>query len=119
MATSYNPAASLVAGNGFLRLQFFTAAPEMRDKVVIDHNLMCSSAGITFVGAQMLRLICVRFWSLYDNRIQDALQLSNIMPIRPGDEDRERDAMLFQQEMTVASSFFPGPSGSDQSPLVP
>jgi hypothetical protein len=36
------------------------------------------------------------------------------MPIRPGDDDRQRDAMLFHQQMAFASFFSPGPSDSDQ-----
>jgi hypothetical protein len=35
------------------------------------------------------------------------------MSIRPGDDDRQRDAMLFHQQMAFASFFSPGPSGSD------
>jgi hypothetical protein len=57
--------------------------------------LVCRFAVIAFVGAEMLKLVCCWFWPLHDNAIQDGFQLSYIMSIRPGDDDRQRDAMLF------------------------
>ena len=62
----------------------------------------------------MLGLICCRLWPFNDNVIQNDFQLSYIMPIRPGYDERERDATLFHQQMTFASFFSPYPSGSDQ-----
>ena len=62
----------------------------------------------------MLKLVCFWLWSPNDNVIQYGFQLSYIVPIRPGDDDRQRDATLFHQQMAFASFFSPGPSGSDQ-----
>jgi hypothetical protein len=64
----------------------------------------------------MVKLVCCRLWPLNDNAIQYDLQLSYIVPIRPGDDDRQRDAMLFHQQMAFASFFSPCPSGLDQQP---
>jgi hypothetical protein len=119
MANFYDPSACTVAGNGFFRLNFLAAAPDVRDIFPVDYALVCRLTVIAFVGAKVLKLVCVRLWSFNDNVIQDDFQLSYIMPIRPGDDDRERDATLFHQQMAFASFFSPGPSGSDQPPLVP
>ena len=119
MANLYDPTTSAVAGNGFFRLDFFAAAPDVRDIAPVDYALACRFAIIAFVGAKMMGLIRCRLWSFNDNIIQDDFQLSYIVPIRPGDDDRERDATLFHQQMAFASFFFPYPSGSDQPPPVP
>src|SRR3989339_888674 len=99
MTNFYDPSACPVAGNGFFRLDFLTAATYMRDIVPVDYALVCRFTVIAFVGAKVLKLFCLRLWSFNDNAIQDDLQLSYIMPIRSGDDDRERDATLFHQQM--------------------
>jgi len=119
MADFYDPSACTVAGNSFFRLDFLAAAPYMRDIVPVDYALVCRFTVIAFVGAKMLELVRRWLWSLNDNVIQYGFQLSYIMPIRPGDDDRQRDAMLFHQQMAFASFFSPGPSGSDQPPPEP
>ena len=103
----------------FFRLDFLAAAPYMRDIVPVDYALVCRFTVIAFVGAKMLKLVCRWLWSLNDNVIQYGFQLSYIMPISPGYDDRQRDAMLFYQQMAFASFFFPCPSGSDQPPPEP
>lgn len=106
MANFYDPAPSTVTGYVFFRFDFFAAALDVRDIAPVDCALACRFTIIAFVAAKVLRLICCRLWLFNDNVIQDDFQLSYIVPIRPGDDDRERDATLFP--------FFPGPSGSDQ-----
>ena len=119
MTNFYNPAAGTIAGDSFFRLDFLATAPDMGDIIPFDYALVCRFAVIAFVGAEMLKLVCCWLWSLHDNAIQDGFQLCYIMSIRPGDDDRQRDAMLFHQQMAFASFFFPGPSGSDQPPPEP
>jgi hypothetical protein len=101
------------------RLDFLAAAPYMRDIVPLDYALVSRFTVIAFAGAKMLRLVCRWLWSLNDNVIQYCFQLSYIMPISPGDDDRQRDATLFYQHMAFASFFSPCPSGSDQPPPEP
>jgi hypothetical protein len=64
MAHFYDPSTSTVTGSVFFRLDFFGAAPDMRDIVSIGYALMCSSTHITFVGAEMLRLAADGFGRL-------------------------------------------------------
>ena len=54
-----------------------------------------------------------------DDGIEHCGELTDVMPIGPGDDQRQRDAMAVHQEMTLASLFFPGLSGSDQLLLLP
>ena len=119
MTNFYDPAAGTVTGDSFFRLDFLAAAPDMRDIIPVNYALVGRFTVIAFVGAKVLRLACFRLWSFNDNAIQDDFQLSYVMSIRPGDDDRERDAMLFHQQMAFASFFSPGPSDSDQPPLAP
>jgi len=119
MTNFYNPSTCTVTGNDFFRLDFLATAPDMRDIIPVDYALVCRFTVIAFVGAEMLKLVCCWLWSLNDNAIQYGFQLSYIVPIRPGDDDRQRDATLFHQQMAFASFFSPGPSGSDQPPPEP
>jgi hypothetical protein len=114
MTDFYNPSTCTEAGNALFRLDFLATASDMRDILPVDYALACRFTVIAFVGAEMLEHVCCWLWSLNDNAIQYGFQLSYIMPIRPGDDDRQRDAMLFHQQMAFASFFSPGPSGSDQ-----
>ena len=49
-----------------------------------------------------------------DDGIKDCGELTYVMSMGPGDDQRQRDAMAVHQEMTLASLFFPGLSGSDR-----
>ena len=95
MTNFYNPSTCTVAGNDSFRLDFLATMPDMGNIIPVDNALVCRFAVIAFIGAEMLKLVCCWLWSLHDNAIQDGFQLSYIMSIRPGDDDRQRDAMLF------------------------
>ena len=98
----------------FFRLDFFATALDGRNIAPVYCALACRFTIVAFVATKVLRLICCRLWSFNDNVIQDGLQLSYILPIRPGDDERERDATLFYPHMAFVSLFSPCPSGSDQ-----
>ena len=49
-----------------------------------------------------------------DDCIKHRSELTDVMSIGPGDDQRQRDAMGVHQDMTLASLFFPGLSGSDR-----
>ncbi len=48
-----------------------------------------------------------------DDGIEHCGDLTDIMSMGPGDDQRQRDATCVHQEMTLASFFFPGLSDSD------
>jgi hypothetical protein len=53
-----------------------------------------------------------------DDGIEHCGELTDIMSMGPGDDQRQRDATRVHQEMTLASSFSPGLSDSDPLPLA-
>jgi hypothetical protein len=119
MSKFYHPSARPVSRNSLLRGDFFAPAPDMRGITPVDHDLDCRFASITFIGTEMLRFIWRRRRPVDDQGIQNHFQLSDIMPIGPGDDEGEWGATLFHQHLAFAAVFFPGPSGSDPPPPVP
>ncbi len=59
MTYFYDPATSVVTGNGFFRLDFFTTAPDVWNISPLNYDLHCIFAIIGFVGAEMMGLIRV------------------------------------------------------------
>jgi len=54
-----------------------------------------------------------------DDGIEHGGELTDVMSIRPGDDQRQRDATCVHQEMALASFFSPGLSDSDPLLLLP
>ena len=54
------------------------------------------------------------FWKGHNDGIKDCHKLTDVMSIRPGDDQRQRGATAVHKNMAFASLFFPGLSGSDQ-----
>ncbi len=52
-----------------------------------------------------------------DQRVEEKLKLGHVVPIGRGDADRQRDPTRVDQEVPLASIFFPGPSGCDRRTL--
>jgi hypothetical protein len=48
------------------------------------------------------------FWKGNDDSIEHGNELAGIMSIRPGNDQRQRDATAVRQDMTLASLFSPG-----------
>ena len=53
-----------------------------------------------------------------NDRVENCGKLTDIMTIRPGNDQRQRDAMPVHEDMALASLFFPGLSDSDRWHLV-
>ena len=54
-----------------------------------------------------------------DDCIEHGNELSDVMSMGPGDDQRQRDATCVHQEMALASFFSPGLSDSDPLLLLP
>ena len=50
---------------------------------------------------------------------QDRLELRDIMPVRPGHDERQGDATAVDQQVTLAPIFFPDQSGWARPALAP
>ena len=55
----------------------------------------------------------------HDNGIEDGTELSNVIPVCSGHDQRQRDATPVHQQMSLAAIFFPDPLGSVLQPLHP
>ena len=54
-----------------------------------------------------------------DHGIEHGGELADVMSIRPGNDQRQRDATTVHQDMPLASLFFPDPWGSGRRLPVP
>jgi len=88
-----------------------TPGAYVRNIPFADHRMMRRITRISGIGAQIEEHRTVLFRRKYPGS-QYGINLSNIVPIRPGDDDRQRDATLVDQQMAFGAIFFPYPSGS-------
>lgn len=76
-------------------------------------------ATISGIQTQMFGAALGRYLALDHDGGQDSVELRNIMPVRPGHDERQGDATAVDQQVTLAPIFFPDQSGSAQPVLVP
>src|SRR3989339_367790 len=88
---------------------------------VLPHSGRGRLAGIAGIGAEVLDRRHARV--IRQRRDHPALQqgghLGNVMAVRPGDDERQRDATAVHLKMPLASFFFPDPSGWGRRLLGP
>ena len=72
-------------------------------------DLQCTSASIASVGAQVLAATHARRFALDHDGLQHCVELRDVMLIRSGHDERQRDSTAVYQQMTLAP--FPDPSG--------
>jgi hypothetical protein len=111
MADLNDPAARLLCGVAPLVSSFFAAADNMRDVAVRLDDLQGVTAAIAGIGAQMLAATDARRLALDDDGFQHCVELGDVMLVRSGHDDRQRDATPVHQQMALAPLFFPDPSG--------
>ena len=115
----HDPSPRPKARSLLLCTRFLAARPDVGRVIPIQHGLTGRFAGVGVVGTQVLRLFLGHLGPLDHHRIQDGLQLGDVMTIGSGDDEGKRDAMLVYQQMALASFFFPDPSGWGRQPLAP
>lgn len=79
----------------------------------------CTREVIPFVGTKILLHSRAHIGTPDNNAVEKHLQLRNIMPIRPGYDEGQRDATLVYENVTLCSHFFPGPWGLARRTRVP
>ncbi len=79
----------------------------MRDVAVRLDDFQGATASMAGVGAQMLAATNARRLALDHDGLQHCAELRNVMPIRPGHDERQWDATPVHQQMTLGSPFFP------------
>lgn len=110
MSDLHNPASRLETGIGLLLLDFLATLFHARDVLSLFDNLSCWLAEIPLVGTQVL----LALGTLDDDLIQHHLQLTYVLSMSSGHDDRQRDSTTVHQQVTLASIFFPDPSGWDR-----
>ena len=119
MADLNHPAACLLGRIAPLGVSFLAATDNMRNVAVRLDDLQGATAAIAGIGTQVLVATNARRLALDHDGLQHCVELRDVMLIRPGHDERQRDATAVHQQMTLAPLFFPDPSGWDRQTLAP
>ena len=101
-----------------LGISLFATTDDMRDVAVRLDDLQCTPASIAGVGAQVLAATDARRLALDHDGLQHCVELRDVMLVRSGHDERQRDATAVHQQVTLAPLFFPDPSGWDRQTLA-
>ena len=104
-----DPAARLVAFDA--SLSFFPAGSDMWNVASFTDSLIGWLPGEGRIGAKIFCSFSIWLGSRNDHRVENRDELRHIMSIRPGDDERDRDATGVHQQHALAPIFSPDPSG--------
>ena len=119
VAHLHDPAARLALGVALFGLGFCAAVNNVCDVAMPFNDAQQLGTSVTRVCTQMLAAPLCGHGPLDDDVFQDLLQLFAVIDVRPGHDDRQRDATPVYQQMTLAPIFFPDPSGWGRQLLAP
>ena len=92
---------------------FFSARTDMRRITSSNHFSLRLITGISSIGTKIFLFI---FHNRLDNfSAQNGFKLTDIMPVRSGYDDGQRDATAVHKQMAFASFFSPGLWGLPQN----
>lgn len=95
-----NPSSGFVCGIFVFLFDFFAARPDVGNVTVIDHVLPVFFPDVSGIGAQIFSAL--PFWRGINNpSIQNVGQLGDVMPVGAAYDDRQRDATLFDQKVSL------------------
>lgn len=84
----HDPPSGFLAWITLFFLRFLTPSFYVRNVAVRFDDLQRRSAGIACVGAEMFAAPKRRAWTIHDHRIQGRCQLTHVMPIGSGHDER-------------------------------
>ena len=119
MADLNNPAPGFLAGMALLGPLLLRATDHMGNVAVALDDLQRRLATISGIQAQMLGAALSRHLALDHDARQDGIELRDIMPVRSGHDERQRDATAVDQQVTLAPIFSPDRSGWVRPALAP
>ena len=93
-------------------LRFFFTLLDMRLIVAGNHRLEGRLALVSSIGAEILRLLGVRFRPRQYRSVQGGLQQLHVMHVGSAGDQRQRDATRVDQQTSLAPIFSPDPWGS-------
>lgn len=88
---------------------FLTAPLHMRDVAMCQEGFHRRRSAVTGIRAQVFRTTLRREWPFDLHGIEHGLQLRHIMSMRPGHDERQRDATTVDQQMALTPIFSPDP----------
>ena len=107
----HNPAPGPLVGMT-LELPNLVAPPLHMGNVAMRQNrLQGTRPPIGSIGIQVLGATKRWIRPLYLNGVEYRLKLRDVVPVRPGHDERQRDATPVDQQMALAPVFFPDRSG--------
>ena len=119
MADLDDPATRLLAGVAPLGIGFFAPIDDVSDIAMRFDDCQCALASIARIGAQVLAAPGGRLVALDHDGVKDLADLGDVMRVGAGHDERQRDATAVDQQVTLASLFFPDRSGCFRPPLAP
>jgi len=114
-----DPPASLLPGLAPLGIGFLPSIDDMRDVAMRSDDLHRLGASVACICTQVLAAPGWRSPTLDHDRTEHLVDPLAIIDVGPGHDDRQRDATPVHQQVTLASLFFPDPSGWAQRLLAP
>ena len=114
-----NPTSGFLSGMPLLGLVLLGATGHMRNIVVTLNDIQRWLPAIAGIQTQMLGATLGWHLALDHDGGQDCVELRDIMPVRSGHDERQGDATAVDQQVTLASIFFPDQSGCARPALVP
>ena len=114
-----NPAPRLLRWVSPLCLGLCTATHDVRDVAMRLDDLQRAPAAIAVVGAKVLAASNAWRLALDHDRAKHLFELRDVMSIRSGHDERQRDATAVHKQVSLAPLFSPDPSGWVRRPLAP
>ena len=111
MADLDNPASRPLPRLASLGSRFLSAIDDVRDVAVRVDDAQRLSAPVAGVGAQVLAAPQGSSLALDHDRTEHLFDSLAVIHVGRGHDDRQRDATPVHQQVSLASIFFPDPSG--------
>ena len=119
MTDLHDPAPRLLGWVAPLGLGLLGTTDHMRDVAVCLDDRHGRAAAIPGVRTQMLAASLGWRLALDHDGLEHRIELSNVMSVGPGHDERQRDTTAVDQEVALAAIFSPDQSDWLRPPLVP
>ena len=114
-----NPTPRLLRRISSLGLGLRAATFDVRDVAGRYDDRQCRRAAISVVRAQVLSASNARRLARDQDALQHLFALRDVMFVRPGHDERQRDATAVHQPVPLAPPFFLDPSGWVRGTVAP
>ena len=119
MADLDDPSPCFLTGMALLGFLFLRATGHMSNVAVTFDDLQRWLATVSGIQAQMFGTTISGHLALDHDARQNGVELRDIMPVRPGHDERQGDTTAVDQQVTLAPIFFPDQSGWARPALAP